>query len=80
MTWQRDLVLRHLDLMYETSAARQFACYALGLKYELLPPDVIHQAKRSLLDSLGCAIGAYEAPGRSICEDVVTELGGNKVP
>src|SRR5512136_1380603 len=42
----------------------------------MLPQDVVHQAKRCLLDALGCAIGAYEAPGRPICEAVVKELGG----
>jgi 2-methylcitrate dehydratase len=78
MTWQRDLVWQSLDSMYQASAARHFARYALSLKYELLPEDVVHQAKRSLLDSLGCAIGAYEAPGRPICEEVVTELGGKE--
>jgi 2-methylcitrate dehydratase len=42
----------------------------------MLPQDVIHQAKRSLLDTLGCAIGAYDAPGRPICEAVAQELAG----
>ena len=48
----------------------------LGLSYELLPEEVAHQAKRCLLDALGCAIGAYFAPGRSMYEAMVKELGG----
>jgi 2-methylcitrate dehydratase len=78
MTWQKNLVRKSLDSMYDASVSRHFARYALSLKYQLLPEEVAHQAKRSLLDSLGCAIGAYEAPGRPICEEVVMELGGKE--
>lgn len=76
MTWQRDLAWQNLDLQYRSSTAYQLARYALGLNYDLLPEEVIHQAKRCLLDALGCAIGAYDAPGRPICETMVKELGG----
>ncbi len=76
MTLSRDLTWETLDYVYRSSIAHQFARYALSLNYELLPKEVIHQAKRCLLDALGCAIGAYEAPGFSICEAVVKELGG----
>ena len=44
----------------------------------MLPPEVVHQAKRCVLDALGCAIGAYEAPGRTICEEAVKEIGGRE--
>jgi 2-methylcitrate dehydratase len=37
------------------------ASYATHLKYEELPPEVIRTAKRIILDTLGCAIGAYKA-------------------
>ena len=76
MTLQRDLTWETLDHLYRSSVAHQFARYALGLSYEMLPDEVVHQAKRCLLDALGCAIGAYEAPGRPVCEAVVKELGG----
>ncbi len=77
MTLQRDLAWQNLDLVYRSSVANQFARYALGLNFKLLPKEVVHQAKRCLLDTLGCAIGAYDAPGRPICEALVKEdLGG----
>ncbi len=76
MTLQRDLAWQTLDLAYRSSVAHQFARYALGLNYEMLPEDVLHQAKRCVLDALGCAIGAYDAPGRPICENVIQEIGG----
>jgi 2-methylcitrate dehydratase len=76
MTFTRDLAWQNLDLSYRSSVAYQFARYALALKYELLPQEVIHQAKRCVLDALGCAIGGYIAPGRPICEEVIQDLGG----
>ncbi|MDI7260026.1 MAG: MmgE/PrpD family protein [Thermodesulfobacteriota bacterium] len=76
MTLPRDLAWQNLDLVYRSSISYQFARYALRLNYDMLPKDVIHQAKRSLLDTLGCAIGAYVAPGRLTCEAVARELDG----
>jgi 2-methylcitrate dehydratase len=76
MTFQRDLAWQELELLHRSSISYQLARYALALRYDLLPEVVVHQAKRCLLDALGCAVGAYEAPGRPICEEVVKELGG----
>lgn len=78
MTLQRDLAWENLESDYQSSISHKLARYALGLKYEILPQDVVHQAKRIILDTLGCAIGASEAPARSICEDTVLELGGKE--
>jgi 2-methylcitrate dehydratase len=76
MSYKRDLALKTIDTLNESSITYYFARYALGLNYEMLPDDVVHQAKRCLLDTLGVAIGGYDAPGRSICEAVARELGG----
>ena len=78
MTFQRDLAWQQLELTYRASIAHQFARYALALNYSLLPENVVHQAKRCVLDALGCALGAYEAPGRTICEETVKEFGGTQ--
>jgi 2-methylcitrate dehydratase len=78
MTSWRDLTWKYLNLLYQSSVSYQLSRYALSLSYESLPSSVIHQAKRCLLDALGCAIGAYDAPGRPICEEVVRQLGGVK--
>lgn len=40
----------------------QLAAFAGGMRYENLPAEVIHEAKRRLLDTLGCAIGGYDSP------------------
>ncbi|MBI4189749.1 MAG: MmgE/PrpD family protein [Betaproteobacteria bacterium] len=76
MTLQRDLAWQQLELTYRSSVSHQFARYALALNYSALSPDVVHQAKRCVLDALGCAIGAYDAPGRTVCEATVNEIGG----
>jgi 2-methylcitrate dehydratase len=41
--------------------AQRLAEYAVGLEFSRLPPEVIHEVKRRLIDSLGCAIGAWNA-------------------
>ena len=33
--------------------------WAAGLRFEQLSREAVHQAKRLLLDSLGCALGGY---------------------
>ncbi len=37
------------------------ARYAVDLKYENIPAEVLHDAKRKLIDTLGCAMGAHNA-------------------
>lgn len=42
--------------------AQRLARYAVQLRFEDLPPPVVHEAKRRLIDSLGTAVGALSAP------------------
>jgi 2-methylcitrate dehydratase len=35
--------------------------YACELSYDDLPPQVVHQVKRTLIDTLGCAMGGFHA-------------------
>lgn len=78
MTLSRDLTWQNLDLVYRSSIAYQYARYALAIQYEMFPEEVIHAAKRCLLDTLGCAIGAYDAPGFPMVEAMAKELGGKE--
>src|SRR5438094_164341 len=39
--------------------ASRMARFAAHLKYEDLPPAVVHEVKRRVIDSLGCACGAW---------------------
>jgi 2-methylcitrate dehydratase len=36
--------------------------YALACRFEALPQDAVHACKRHLIDTLGCALGAYDEP------------------
>ncbi|HLK56185.1 MAG TPA: MmgE/PrpD family protein [Chthonomonadaceae bacterium] len=51
--------------MAETLAER-LSAYAAGLKFEDLTPEAVHEVKRRLLDSLGCAMGAYKSEPATI--------------
>jgi 2-methylcitrate dehydratase len=39
----------------------QLVAYAAGLRYEDLPAEVVRQAKRLIVDTVGCALGGYGA-------------------
>lgn len=43
----------------DQSVTRTLASFASGIRFEHLPPEVVHQAGRFLLDALGCAIAAW---------------------
>ena len=55
--------------------ARQIGEYAVGFNYNDLPQEAVHAAKRSLLDSVGCAIGGYASDASQIFQSVVKDLG-----
>jgi 2-methylcitrate dehydratase len=46
---------------HQPSVAETLARYAASLKYEDLPSEIVRTAKRTILDTIGCAIGAYQA-------------------
>jgi 2-methylcitrate dehydratase len=43
------------------SIAETLADYAVKLRYEDVPADVVRTVKRTILDTIGCAIGGYHA-------------------
>jgi 2-methylcitrate dehydratase len=50
--------------------------FAASLKFEDLSPEAIYQAKRFLLDSLGCALGGYRVHDVTIALQVLDEIAG----
>ncbi len=46
--------------------AERLAAFALGTTFQDLPATVVVEARRRLLDSLACAIGALDEPAPSI--------------
>jgi len=50
--------------------------WAAALKFEDLSEDAIYQAKRFLLDSVGCALGGYQQHDVVIALEVLGEIAG----
>src|SRR5208337_2890248 len=50
--------------------------WAAGIKFEQLSPDAVYQAKRFLLDSIGCALGGYQQHDVVIALEVLSEIAG----
>jgi len=57
------------------SVARELAKYVASLTFQDLPPVVIHQTKRVVLDTLGCAIGGYDSEASRAIQELIEELG-----
>ena len=52
--------------MTQVSAAGEQARFIAQLRFEDLPAEVVQQAKRVLLDAVGCALGAYAEDPRKV--------------
>jgi 2-methylcitrate dehydratase len=44
--------------------------FQTGLRYDELPADVVHAAKRVLVDTLGCALGGYDTPAAKVARAI----------
>jgi 2-methylcitrate dehydratase len=58
--------------------AETLAHYAAGLKYEDLPEDVVRLAKRTILDTIGCAFGGYGAGPSQIAIKLAGEVSAKQ--
>src|SRR5438445_13188237 len=62
-----------------TTLAHQLANYACSLRFEDLSEAVVHEVKRRVIDSLGCALGAWNeepcAIARSVAMDFSARAG-----
>ncbi len=61
--------------MSETITAKM-ARWAADLKFEHIGENAVHEARRYLLDSLGCAFGGLRQEDAEIALDVLEEIGG----
>jgi 2-methylcitrate dehydratase len=62
----------------DKSIARQISEFAFNLKYEDLPEKVVHEVKRFLYDSIGCAYGGYHTRDVNILRDIYLKMGGSE--
>jgi len=58
--------------------AENLAEYAVGLKFEDLPAAVVHEVKRRVIDSIGCALGAWEAEPCVIARRVASRFSAER--
>lgn len=62
----------------DKSISRQISEFALGLKYEDLPENVVNEVKRYIYDSVGCAFGGYHTKDVNILRDIYKGMGGTQ--
>jgi 2-methylcitrate dehydratase len=62
----------------QVSLAETLARYATGLRYEDLPEDVIRIARRSILDTIGCAFGGYAAGPSRIAIKLASDVSSRQ--
>ena len=58
------------------SVSQELARFAVETKFEDLPEDVVHEAKRGLLDSIGCAIAGITTEKGKMAIQLAKRLGG----
>jgi 2-methylcitrate dehydratase PrpD len=63
--------------MTDKTIIEQLARFAVDTTYADLPPGVVEESKRVLLDSLGCALAGLDAPKGRIGIDYGRLLGGS---
>lgn len=58
------------------SITRKMAKFTYQLRFEDLPKEAVHEAKRFLIDSLGCAFAAVKSEDMLAMERFIKRLGG----
>ena len=53
-----------------TTMAETLSGYAASLRYEDLPDDTVHLAKRFIIDTLGCALGGYDSEPARVAREM----------
>ena len=59
-----------------SSITRQMADFTLGLRFEDIPESAVKEAKRFLLDSVGCALAAVKNEDMAAMYRFIEKLGG----
>ena len=58
------------------NVTRTMAEWAAATSYDDLPPEVVNEVKRFLMDSVGCALGGAQQHDVALARRVLTELAG----
>lgn len=58
--------------------AERLSRYALSIRFEDMPADVLVEAKKRIVDGLGCAVGAFEAEPVKVARRVAERVKSSK--
>ena len=59
------------------STTEHLSDYACRLTYEDLSPEAVQQVKRTLVDTLGCGVGAFDSEPAYIARRMASRVQGN---
>jgi 2-methylcitrate dehydratase len=54
--------------------AERLGLYSANLRYDDLPAEVVHQAKRMIVDTIGCAVGGYASEPSRIARELAATV------
>ena len=54
--------------------AERLSSFTTSLRYQDLPPEVVHQTKRLIIDTFGCAFGGYAGQPSKLARDLASTL------
>jgi 2-methylcitrate dehydratase len=57
-----------------TSLVDRLSDYVCSLSYSALPAEVVHQTKRLILDTIGCALGGYASEPARIARELAADV------
>ena len=57
-----------------STLVEQLSTYAASITFESLPREVVHTAKRLIIDSVGCALGGYWSEPARIARDIASTV------
>src|SRR5712691_3688853 len=66
------------NLMATKTLAHQLAEYACSLQFQDLSKEVVYEVKRRVIDSLGCALGAWNEEPCVIARNVASEFSAKR--
>ena len=58
--------------------AERLSSFGTSLRYQDLPPEVVHQAKRLIIDTVGCAFGGYTGQPSKLARDLASTLSSTQ--
>ena len=61
-----------------STIAEQMSSWTVALHYSRLPDEVIHLAKRMIIDTIGCALGGYTSEPSKIARDMAGTVSSNQ--